>query len=107
MRMRRSARWALVVVATAVMLLVLAFPFGVRGSQHAAAVEPDVYQVTAGSSVIDTDSFPTGVISPSPIFHTAFPLTRVTSTNQPLPEPHAAFLEPPPSPHAASNLNNA
>jgi len=106
MRMRRSARWALVVVATAVMLLVLAFPFGVRGSQHAAAVEPDVYQVTAGSSVIDTDSFQTGVISPSPFFNTAFPLTSVTSNNQPLAEAHAAFLEPPQSAQAASNLNN-
>ncbi|TMD01287.1 MAG: hypothetical protein E6J03_11095, partial [Chloroflexi bacterium] len=104
--MRRSARWVLVLVAVAVMLLVLAFPFGVRGTEHAGAVAPDVYQVTAGSSVIDTDSFQTGVISPSPFFNTAFPLTSVTSNNQPLAEAHAAFLEPPQSAQAASNLNN-
>lgn len=104
--MRRSARWALVTVATAVMVLVLAFPFGARGTEHAGAVAPDVYQVTAGSSVIDTDAFQTGVISPSPFLNTAFPLTGVTSNNQPLAEAHAAFLEPPQSAQAASNLNN-
>src|SRR6266849_5245982 len=104
--MRQSARWTLVAVAVAIMVLVLAVPFGVRGTEHAGAVAPDVYQVTAGSSVIDTDSFQTGVISPSPFFNTAFPLTSVTSNNQPLAEAHAAFLEPPQSAQAASNLNS-
>jgi len=96
--MRQSARWALIGVAVAIMVLVLALPFGLRGAEHAGAVAPDVYQVTAGSSVIDTDSFQTGVISPSPFLNTAFPLTSVTSNNQPLSEAHAAFLEHGPHP---------
>jgi hypothetical protein len=104
--MRQSARWTLVAVAVAIMVLVLAVPFGVHGTQNAGAVAPDVYQVTAGSSVIDTDAFQTGVLSPSPFANTAFPLTSVTSNNQPLSEAHAAFLEPPQSEQAASNLNN-
>jgi hypothetical protein len=104
--MRQSARWALIGMAVAIMVLVLALPFGFRGTERAGAVAPDVYQVTAGSSVIDTDSFQTGVLSPSPFLNTGFPLTSVTSNNQPLSEAHAAFLEPPQSAQAASNLNN-
>ncbi len=104
--MRQGARLALVAVVTVIMVFALALPTGLRGTERAGAVAPDVYQVTAGSSVIDTDSFQTGVISPSPFFNTAFPLTSVTSNNQPLAEAHAAFLEPPQSAQAASNLNN-
>ncbi|HEX3604770.1 MAG TPA: hypothetical protein VH134_02520 [Candidatus Dormibacteraeota bacterium] len=89
-----------------IMIVVLSMPFGVHGTQQASAVAPDVYQVTAGSSVVDTDAFQTGVISPSPFFKTAFPLTSVTSNNEPLSEAHAAFLEPPTVAQAASNLNN-
>jgi hypothetical protein len=104
--MRQGARLALVGIVAAIMVFALALPTGLRGTERAAAVAPDVYQVTAGSSVIDTDSFQTGVISPSPFFNTAFPLTSVTSNNEPLAEAHAAFLEPPQSAQAASNLNN-
>ena len=104
--MRQGARLALVAVVAVIMVFALALPTGLRGTEHAGAAVPDVYQVTAGSSVIDTDSFQTGVISPSPFFNTAFPLTSVTSNNQPLAEAHAAFLEPPQSAQAASNLNN-
>jgi hypothetical protein len=103
--MRRGARWALVAAAVAVMVLVLATPFGLRGTERAGAAAPDVYQVTAGSSVVDTDTFETGSpVDPSPLANTGFPVTSVGADNQPRSEAHAAYLEPPASLQAAGSL---
>ncbi|MEA2614225.1 MAG: hypothetical protein QOE72_8 [Chloroflexota bacterium] len=105
--MRRSARWALIAAAVAMMLVVLAVPFGGRGAERASAAAPDVYQVVAGSSVVDTDLFQTGSpVDPSPLGNTAFPLTAVTADNQPRAGAHAAFVEPPASLQAAANINH-
>jgi hypothetical protein len=105
--MRHGARLALVVAVVAIMVAVLAIPLGTRGGGHASAAVPDVYQVVAGSSVVDTDFFQTGSpVDPSPIGNTAFPLTSVTADNQPTAEAHAAFLEPPASVQAGANLNH-
>lgn len=105
--MRHSARWALIAVAVVMMVLVLAVPLGARGGGRASAAAPDVYQVVAGSSVVDTDLFQTGSPpDPSPLGNTAFPLTSVTADNQPQAEAHAAFLEPPASAQAVANLNH-
>ncbi len=105
--MRRGARWALITAAVAMMVLVLAIPFGGNGGGRASAAAPDVYQVVAGSSVVDTDLFQTGApTDPAPLGNTAFPLTSVTADNQPQAEAHAAFVEPPASLQAAANLNH-
>ena len=105
--MRHGARLALVVAAVAIMVAVLAIPFGTSGGGHARAAVPDVYQVVAGSSVVDTDFFQTGApTDPAPLGNTAFPITSVTADNQPTAEAHAAFLEPPASLQAGANLNH-
>jgi hypothetical protein len=103
--MSRGARWSLVIAAVALMVLVLVLPFGVRGTERAGAAAPDVYQVTGGSSVVDTDTFQTGSpVDPSPLANTGFPVTSVGADNQPRSTAHAAFLEPPASLQAAGSL---
>jgi hypothetical protein len=105
--MRQSVRRLLTVATVMVVLAVLAFSGGGPRGAVARAAEPDVYQVTAGSSVVDTDLFQTGsAVDPSPLANTAFPLTSVTSNNQPQAEAHAAYVEPPTLAQTLSNANN-
>jgi hypothetical protein len=103
--MRGLTRWVLVGMAIVAMILVIGA--GPKNTIRAAATPPDVYSVTAGSSAADTRAYQTGSpVDPAPAVNTAIPLTSVIADNQPQTSAHAAYLEPPTTAQAATNLNN-
>lgn len=103
--MRAGARWLLVLFAVGGMLFVLGH--GPSSSIVARATQPDVYQVTAASAAIDTDGYQTGSpVDPAPAVNTAIPLTSIAADNQPSTNVHAAYVEPPTTAQAATQLNN-
>ena len=105
MRLRTTARWAVVVLALGFMLFALQ-----RGPSSAVGVhaqQPDVYQVTAMSAAADTRHYQTGSpVDPAPAINTAIPLTSIVADNAPKTDAHAAFAEPPQTAQAATGLQN-
>ena len=68
---------------------------------------PDQYQVVAGSTGEDQRGYQTGSpVDPQPAENTSAPNTSITADSSPSTGAHAAFLEPPASAQALTNLNN-
>lgn len=105
MRIRSSARWVLVAIAVAALLV--AVQRGPRNPVTAHAAAPDVYQASAASAAQDTRNYQTGsAVDPAPAANTAQPLTSLTANNSPSTGAHAAYAEPPQTAQAASGLQN-
>lgn len=102
---RTTAR--LCAVGLAAMTGLLLFHGGPRSEIPSAAAAPDVYNVSAMSSVVDTRSYQTGSpVDPAPAVNTAIPLASISADNGPKAEAHAAFVEPPATAQAATGLQN-
>ena len=105
MRLRTTARWA--IVALTVGFMVFALQRGPSTPVVARAQQPDVYQVTAMSAAADTRHYQTGSpVDPAPAINTAVPLTSIVADNGPKTDAHAAFAEPPQTAQAATGLQN-
>jgi len=103
--MRVGARWVLVLLAVGAMVLVLGR--GPSSTISARATQPDVYQVTAASAALDTDGYQTGSpVDPAPAVNTAVPMTSINADNTPSTNVHSAYVEPPVTAQAATQLNN-